>query len=87
MRRLTIRAKRQKQQLLRIDLDFTNAYNAMSQPALWAIMRAFNIPDVDLLEAMYKHSTVRMKPNSDQNATITFDTGVRKEVCCHLFCS
>ena len=76
IRRLAIRAKRQKQQFLRVDLDFTNAYNAMSQPALWAIMRAFKIPDVDLLEAMYTHSTVRMKPNSNQNATITFDTGV-----------
>ena len=39
-------------------------------------MRAYGIPDVDLLESLYEHSTVRMVPNDQQCATITFDTGV-----------
>ena len=48
----------------------------MSQAALWAVMRAYGIPDVDLLVSLYEHSTVRMEPNDPQCATITFDTGV-----------
>ena len=39
-------------------------------------MRAYGIPDVDLLVSLYEHSTVRMAPNDPQSATITFDTGV-----------
>ena len=48
----------------------------MSQSALWAIMRAYNIPDVDLLESIYSKTTVRMHPNDDECASISFDTGV-----------
>jgi hypothetical protein len=66
-------------------VDFINAFNAMSQPAeaLWAVMRAYGIPDVDLLMSLYEHSTVRMAPNDPQCATITFDTGVAQgpEMC------
>ena len=47
----------------------------MNQAALWAVMRAFQIPDVDLLESLYRHTTVKM-PGDPQAATITFDTGV-----------
>ena len=39
-------------------------------------MRAYGIPDVDLLVSLYEHSTVRMAPNDPQWATIAFDTGV-----------
>jgi hypothetical protein len=60
----------------RVDVDFTNAFNAMSQAALWAVLRAYGIPDVDLLMSLYEYSTVRMAPNDPQCATITFDTGV-----------
>ena len=70
---------------VRVDVDFINAFNAMSQPAeaLWAVMRAYGIPDVDLLMSLYEHSTVRMAPNDPQCATITFDTGVAQgpEMC------
>ncbi len=59
-----------------MELDFTNAFNAMSQAALWKVMRAYGVPDVDLLESLYEHSTVRMAPNDQQCATITFDTRV-----------
>jgi hypothetical protein len=48
----------------------------MSQAALWKVMRAYGIPDIDLLESLYEHSTVRMAPNDQHCATITFDTGV-----------
>ena len=39
-------------------------------------MRAYGLPDVDLLVSLYEHSTVRIAPNDQQCATITFDTGV-----------
>jgi hypothetical protein len=66
----------QGERVYRVDVDFTNAFNAMSQAALWEVMRAYGIPDVDLLVSLYEHSTVRMTPNDLQCAMITFDTGV-----------
>ena len=48
----------------------------MSQDALWAVMRAYNIPDVDLLEAIYSQTTACMDPEDARCATITFLTGV-----------
>jgi hypothetical protein len=54
---ITSEAQRLKQRIIRIDIDFKNAFNSMSQDALWAVMRAYNIPDVDLLEAIYSRTT------------------------------
>jgi len=39
-------------------------------------MRMFNIPDVDLLEQMYEGTKVRMAPNNEESAAITFNTCV-----------
>ena len=36
----------------------------------------FKILDVDLLEQIYEGATVRLAPNDEENATITFNTGV-----------
>ena len=58
------------------DIDFKNAFNAMSQAALWQVKRMFKIPDVDLLEHIYEAATVRLAPNDEDSATITFNTGV-----------
>jgi len=60
----------------RVDIDFKNAFNAMSQAALWRAMRIFKISDVDLLEQIYEGATVRLAPNDEESATITFNTGV-----------
>jgi len=38
-------ARRQGKRDYRVDIDFKNAFNAMSQAALWQM---FKIPDVDL---------------------------------------
>ena len=73
---ITSKAQTSKSRFLRVDVDFSNAYNSMSQAALWALMRKFRIPDVDFLESLYEQSTVRMAPNDQHSATITFDTGV-----------
>jgi hypothetical protein len=45
---------------------------SMSQSALWAVMRAYNLPDIDLLEAIYSRTTACMDPED----AITFLTGV-----------
>ena len=37
----------------RVDVDFTNAFNAMSQAALWVVMRAYGIPDVWICSCHY----------------------------------
>jgi len=39
----------------------------------------FKIPDVDLLEQIYEGATIRLAPNDEESATITFNTGVHKE--------
>jgi hypothetical protein len=39
-------------------------------------MRAYNIPDVDLLEAIYGRTTACMDPEDPKGAIITFLTGV-----------
>jgi len=69
-------ARRQGRRVYRVDIDFKNAFNAMSQAALWQVMRMFKIPDADLLEQIYEDATVRLAPNDEESATITFNTGV-----------
>ena len=76
MERVTTEAQRLMKRVYRVDVDFKNAFNAMNQAALWKIMESYNIPDVDLLKALYEHSTVRVAPNDRTCATIRFDTGV-----------
>jgi len=38
----------------------------------------FKIPDFDLLEQIYGGATVRLAPNDEESATISFNTGVAK---------
>jgi len=73
---VTHEAHRQGKRVYRVDIDFRNAFNAMSQAALWHVMNMFHILDVDLLEQIYDSATVRLAPNDAEIATITFDTGV-----------
>jgi len=46
-------AQRQGNRVYRVDIGFKNAFNAMSQAALWQVMRMSKIPDVDLLKQIY----------------------------------
>jgi len=66
----------QGERVYQVDIDFENAFYAMSQAALWRVMRMFTIPDVDLSEQIYEGATVRLAPNDEESATITFNTGV-----------
>ena len=50
---VTHEALRQGKGVYRVDIDFRNAFNTMSQAALWHVMSMFHIPDVDLLEQIY----------------------------------
>ena len=48
----------------------------MSQASLWAMLEAYDIPDVDLLKSFYEHTTVRLPQTKVGSAKITFNTGV-----------
>ena len=54
---ITCESKPLKQRMIRIDIDFKNVFNSMSQSAHWEVMRSYNIPDVDLLEVIYDRRT------------------------------
>jgi len=64
--------RRQGKRVYRVDIYFKNAFNAMSQAALWQVMRMFKIPDVYLLEQTYEGATVKLAQNDEESATITF---------------
>jgi len=66
---VTYEAHRQGKRVYRVDIDFRNACNAMSQAALWHVMNMFHVPDVDLLEQIYDSATVRLAPNDAESAT------------------
>jgi hypothetical protein len=74
MHLVTHEAHRQGKRVYRVDINFRNTFNAMSQAALWHVMNMFHIPDVALLEQIYDSATVRLAPNDAESATITFDT-------------
>jgi len=68
-------ARRQGKRVYRVDIDYKNVFNVMSQATLWRVMRMFKIPDVDLLEQIYEGATVRLATNDEESATITFNIG------------
>ena len=41
-------------------MDFENTFNSVSHENLWTVLRAFEIPDLDLLEAIYSVATVSL---------------------------
>jgi len=43
-------ARRQGKKVYRVNVDFKKAVNAMSQAALWQVMKMLKISDVDILE-------------------------------------
>ncbi len=70
---ITSEAQRLKRRVFCIDIDFKNAFHSMSKSALWAVLRAYNIPD--LLEAIYSRTTACMDPEDARCAIITFLSG------------
>jgi len=73
---VTHEAHRQAKRVYQVDINFRNAFNAISQAAHWHVMNMFRILDVDLLQQIYDSVTVRLAPNDAESTTIMFDTGV-----------
>jgi len=61
--------------LIRIDLDFKNAFNSAGHSCLWAILRGMGVPDVDFLEDLYSNSWMKIKTGTGCSAPIQLDTG------------
>jgi len=62
--------------LIRIDLDFKNAFNSAGHSCLWAILRGLGVPDVDFLEDLYGKSWMKITVGMGCSAPIQFDTGM-----------
>ena len=61
--------------LIRIDLDFKNAFNSAGHSCLWAILRGLGVPDVDFLEDLYSKSWMKITVGTGCSAPIQLDTG------------
>jgi len=61
--------------LIRIDLDFKNAFNSARHSCLWAILRGLGVPDVDFLEDLYSKSWMKITVGTGCSAPIQLDTG------------
>jgi len=61
--------------LIRIDLDFNNAFNSAGHSCLWVILRCLGVTDVDFLEDLYSNSWMKIQVGSGYSAPIQLDTG------------
>jgi len=61
--------------VIRIDLDFKNAFNSAGHSCLWAILRGLGVPDVDFLEEVYSKSWMKITVGTGCSAPIQLDTG------------
>ena len=61
--------------LIRIDLDFTRAFNSAGHSCLWVILRDLEVPDVDFFEYLYSNSWMKIQVGSGCSAPIQLDTG------------
>ena len=48
--------------LIRVDLDFKNAFNSAGHLCLWKILEGFGVPDVALLKDIYENSGLHAHP-------------------------
>jgi len=66
---------KQDSKLIRVDLDFKNAFNSAGHSSLRKILEGFGIPDVSLLSSIYERSTMRILVGNERSAAIQLDTG------------
>ncbi len=59
-------------------MDFENAFNSVTHENLFTVLRSFEIPDIDLLEAIYSVTTVSLDQEQGKGGGVTFDTGVQQ---------
>ena len=72
---LTRQAIKSDGKLIRVDLDFKNAFNSAGHSCLWTILEGFGIPDVGLLRDIYENSSIRIQFGEVATAAIQLDTG------------
>ena len=70
-----LKAAKQGNTIIRIDLDYTNAFNAAGHSCLWSILEKFGVPDISLLQSIYESSTMRVSVDAQDTADIFMDTG------------
>jgi hypothetical protein len=70
--------KKMSNAFVRIDVDFENAFNSVPHEHLFAVLRAFEIPDIDLLESVYAVATVSLAQERGKGGGVKFDTGVQQ---------
>jgi hypothetical protein len=70
--------KKTSNAFVQIDVDFQNAFNSEPHEHLFAVLRAFKIPDIDLLESVYAVATVSLAQERGKGGGVTFDTGVQQ---------
>jgi len=66
---------KQDTKLIRVDLDFKNAFKSAGHSSLWKILQGFGVPDASLLSSIYEHSTMQIQVGSKSSAAIQLDTG------------
>ena len=72
---LTRQAMKSDGKLIRVDLDFKNAFNSAGHSCLWRILEGFGVPDVALLKDIYENSSMRIQVEGTATAAIQLDTG------------
>jgi len=66
---------KQDTKLIRVDLDFKNAFNSAGHSNLWKILEGFGDPDVSLLSSMYERSTMQILVGDKSSTAIQLNTG------------
>ena len=59
-------------------LDFANAFNSVDHEALWRGLRELNVPDVDLLQSLYRESSYVADLPYGQSAPIPLTRGTKQ---------
>jgi len=67
------KAMKESGTLIRIDLDFKNAFNSAGHSCLWAILRSLGVSNVDFLEELYSKSWMKITVGSGCSAPIQLD--------------
>ena len=65
-------------QIYVIYIDFENAFNSVDHEALWRWLRELNIPDVDLLQALYKRAYYEADLPYGRSAPIYLTRGTKQ---------
>jgi len=64
--------------LLRVDLDFKNAFNSAGHSCLWTILEGFGVPDVWLLKNTYENSSMRVQVGGEGTAATRIQSWIRE---------